>query len=133
MEHMKYFLLLVTCLNVSVVFGHGGSHVEEGVWHNKTLTVKWDSNWPTEHCIDVLKPLTLKYKWSTEHVMKYDFHVHPNNEKNEYQTEYFSKSDSIKTESGEVITNKPGTYCFNFDPVSRLNSNGEIDLSYRLD
>jgi hypothetical protein len=133
MEHMKYFLLLVTCLNVSVVFGHGGNHVEEGVWHKKTLIVEWNSNWSTEHCIDVLKPLTLKYKWSSDHAMKYDLHAHPINEKNEYQTEYFSKSDSISEESGEIITKNPGTYCFDFSPVEPLQANGKIELDYRID
>ena len=99
----------------------------------KVLIVKWDSNWPTEHCIEILESLVLKYSWVADSAMKYDLHVHPNNKNNEYQTNYFSKSDSIKAEVGEVITKKPGTYCFNFDPVKRLTSNGKIELSYLLD
>ena len=83
--------------------------------------------------MDILKPHTLKYRWSSEHAMKYDFHVHPNNENNEYQTDYFSKSDSIKSESGEIRTEKPGTYCFDFNPVERLKANGKIQLDYRID
>ena len=115
------------------VLAHGGSHVAPGTWHEKTLIVQWDSNWATEHCMDILKPYALKYRFHTEHAMKYDFHVHPNNEKNEYLTDYFSKSDSIKAEEGEIRTDKPGTYCFNFFPVDRLSNNGEILLRYRLD
>lgn len=133
MSQLRCFLLAILLLNSGFAFSHGGDHVEEGVWHKKILTVEQDSNWSTEHCIDVLKPVTLKYNWSSDHAMKYDFHVHPNNEKSEYQTEYFSKSASITKESGEILAKNSGTYCFDFNPVERLEANGKIELNYRLD
>lgn len=116
-----------------LAYGHGGDSAEAGVWHKKVLAVQVDNNWSTEHCIDIIKPMSLKYSWSSDHAMKYDFHVHPVNDQNEYQTEYFAKSDSIKQESGEITANKTGTYCFDFNPVERLKVNGKIVLEYRLD
>mgnify|MGYP000097258095 CR=1 FL=1 len=132
MKQVSRLIILALLFNAAIAYGHSGDKVDQGIWHKKVLIVKWDSNWPTEHCLDVLEPLKLKYAWSSEHAMKYDFHVHPTTENNEYQTDYFSKSDSISKEVGEIITKKPGPYCFNFFPVTSLFKNSSINLKYRL-
>jgi hypothetical protein len=116
-----------------LVFSHQGEKfIASSQWQHKNLTVQWDDNWPTEHCIDILDVNTMTYSFESEVSMKFDFHVHPNNENNEYQTDYFSKSDSIAKNTGEIITNKPGTYCFQFSPVKRHTKNSVIKLKYRL-
>ncbi|WP_426358660.1 hypothetical protein ACPUVO_00085 [Pseudocolwellia sp. HL-MZ19] len=111
---------------------HGGDKAVTNEWQNLTLIAKAYDNWATEHCVDILEEYKLEYSFKAESSMMYDFHVHPNNEKNEYQTDYFSKSDSIEEENGEITTKKPGTYCFNFFPVQKTNENINISLKYRL-
>jgi hypothetical protein len=137
-SYLSPFLLLFSTFSTFSVLAHVDdvktpSAIETGKWHKKELTVKWDSNWSTEHCMDISTIHTMEYRWLSEHAMKYDFHVHPNNKNNEYQTDYFSKSESIKDDAGKITTTKPGTYCFNFFPVNRLKANSKIELLYRLD
>lgn len=129
---MRYFLLLCVALFSSgYVYSHGGDKVIRGEWQNVILVAKPLDNWSTEHCIDVLETLTLTYSWSSKSAMKYNFHVHPFTENKEYRTDYFSKSDAIKAESGEIITSKPGTYCFDFISVKDLEENVNIRLKYK--
>jgi len=126
-------LQLALCFFSFLVFAHEGEQsIASTQWQHKNLTVQWDDNWPTEHCIDILDVNTMAYSFESEISMKFDFHVHPNNDNNEYQTDYFSKSESIANNADEIITNKPGTYCFQFSPVKRQTKNSVIKLKYRL-
>ena len=129
----KAVQLVFIFFTISNAFSHGADAVSTGIWHKKVLEVKWDSNWPTEHCMEIKSKHTLSYSIETQYSMKYDFHVHPDNKENEYRTEYFSKANAIKSKQGQISTEKPGTYCFNFSPVTRLKKNSEILLSYRVD
>lgn len=125
-------LTVLLCLVFSTSFAHQGNSVLVDQWHNIELTVKWDSNWPTEHCVDINKVYGLTYRFESENDMAYDLHVHPNKTTNNFETFYFSKVKSVKTKREEIITDKAGTYCFNFIPVKKLKRNSVIKLQYLL-
>ncbi len=128
---LKFSLLLLAFISI-FASAHGGDKAVINEWQNIDLTAKALDNWPTEYCVDILEVYKMEYSFNAESPMVYDFHVHPNNEKNEYQTDYFSKSESVEEENGEITTKKPGTYCFSFFPIKKTKKDKYINLKYRL-
>ncbi len=129
---MRVFVIFFVFFS-TVVNSHGGEKAQIHQWHKKELIVKANNNWNTEHCIQVKAVYQITYEFKSELAMKFDFHVHPATDNNEYLTEHLASQKSIRSFSGKESTRKPGTYCFDFNPVKPHRKDSVIYLNYRLD
>lgn len=120
-------------LATSLAHGHEGRSTQTGSWIEEQLTVRHDSNWSTEHCLQLPGDQRIEYRFTADIPLKFDFHHHPALADGGHKTVYLAKKESAQEAAGQADAATPGTYCFDFIPVTRPGNDKYILLAYRID
>lgn len=127
------FVLTTLFLLSGTVYAHEGESPKPGEWVEKNLTIRHASNWNIEHCFKLPGNNTVRYRFTVDIPLNFDFHVHPETEDGTYRTEHLDRESNIRSREGQVKGELPGNYCFDFFPPQQATEDKEIRLFYRID
>ena len=96
------------------------------------LVLKKGDHWGAEHCFKLKAQSQVKYQFSAQVDLSFDFHLHPQLPDGGYRTEHFAKQKAVQSYRGQARASHSGMCCFHFYAVKPLSRDREILLTYEV-